>query len=141
MTKESKHSLSGCWYGNYYYASAGDKPYAFETVFIESEGSVTGNILDLGVHGEAGVTGSFTYPTLSFTKVYYKGGRSNVVYDGTMSEDGKSLSGHWQIPPLARGSWMAWRVEEKDNFDEVTTDTECDAEIEAKPLVAVSPGK
>src|SRR5271167_4205688 len=111
MANETKHLLSGCWYGNYYYASAGDKPYGFEAVFIENAGAVSGNILDLGVHGEAGVTGTFTYPEVHFSKVYYKGGRSSVVYEGTMSEDGKMLSGDWQIPPLARGSWMAWRVE------------------------------
>jgi hypothetical protein len=138
MANETNHSLNGCWYGNYYYASAGDKPYGFEAVFIENAGSVSGNILDLGVHGEASVTGTFSSGKVSFTKVYYKGGGNSVLYEGMMSEDGKMLSGQWQIPPLARGNWIAWRVEEKDNLEEMTTDTERDAEREAEPQVAVA---
>src|ERR1700677_2074320 len=101
MAEDSKQSVSGCWYGNYYYASAGDNPYAFEAVFIENQGSVSGNILDLGVHGEASVTGSFSAGKLAFTKVYYKTGGKSVQYEGTINDQGDMLSGQWQIPPLA----------------------------------------
>jgi hypothetical protein len=122
-------NLSGSWYGNYYYASS-STAYGFEVVFIENGGHVSGNILDLGVKGEANVSGTFSYPTLCFTKIYYSKASSPVIYEGTMSSDGKTLTGKWEIPPMAKGGWMAWRVEEKEEFDQ--TDTETDKDLEAE---------
>lgn len=124
-------NLSGNWYGNYYYANS-ETAYGFETVFIEEGGHVTGNILDLGVKGEANVTGTFSYPRLSFTKIYYSKASNPVKYEGTMSSDGKTLSGKWEIPPMAKGGWMAWRVEEKEDLDSLDTETDSDLEAEEK---------
>ena len=136
----SPSDLSGSWFGNYYYAS-GSTPFAFEAVFLQMGSSVTGNILDLGRLGEATVAGTFSPPKLKFTKMYYKGGHSQVTYRGTISEDGKTLSGSWEIVPIARGSWIAWRVEEKDEFEQLETEVESQKEKEEAPLVEAAPGR
>ncbi len=140
MADNNLSSLSGTWYGNYYYSSA-TTAYGFESVFIETKGAVVGNILDLSVFGEANISGTFTSPNLQFTKVYYKGGRASVYYEGKISGDGKILTGRWEIPPLGRGTWIAWRVEEEEASDKNSLDETIKQEQEAeKTLVQVAPG-
>jgi hypothetical protein len=134
MTDNTTPQLSGSWYGNYYYAS-GTTPYGFEAVFIERNGAVEGNILDLGISGEASISGTFTYPRLQFRKTYYKLAKNPVDYEGTMSSDGKTLTGNWKIPPSAKGTWIAWRIEEKEMADETLTDEELEKPKE-KTLVS-----
>ena len=137
---DSSTSISGSWFGNYYYAS-GSTPSGFEAVFVQSGSAISGNILDLARLGEATVTGTFLSQKLDFTKVYYKGGHSPVVYRGSMSSDGKTISGTWEIAPISRGSWIAWRVEEKEDLSELTTDGDVEAEKELAPLVEAAPGR
>lgn len=139
MVDGNVKGISGTWYGNYYYSSA-TTAYGFEGVFIETKGAITGNILDLSIFGEANVTGTFAAPNLQFTKVYYKGGRASVHYEGQISGDGKILTGKWEIPPLGRGTWIAWRVEEEGGYDKNSLDEIIKREQEAeKPLVEVAP--
>jgi hypothetical protein len=134
MAENAMPRLSGSWYGNYYYAS-GKTAHGFEAIFSENNGAVAGNILDLGVGSEASVSGTFSYPLLQFRKTYYKTAKAPVDYEGTMSGDGKTLTGKWKIPPAAKGSWIAWRIEEKESVDEILTDEAMDKEKE-KTLVS-----
>lgn len=137
MTENKNFGLSGSWVGNYYYSSA-TTAYGFEAVFIEDNGKLTGNILDLNVHGEANVTGTFACPKIEFTKLYYKTNNLAINYEGVLSADGKSMAGTWQIPPMARGNWIAWRIEEEEGMDDVDMDVSLDEEKERetqRPLV------
>jgi hypothetical protein len=82
-------------------------------------------------------------PKLEFKKVYYKGGHSAVLYQGTMGSDGKTISGSWEIAPVSRGTWIAWRVEEKEELDELDLDRglEEEKQKELAPLVQTLPGR
>jgi hypothetical protein len=115
MTKgESGHSIQGNWRGRYFYRSSSDA-HGFEAVFIDICGRVEGNILDDGSLGEAVVAGTFGYPSIEFTKIYYRKTAGGAVkYRGTMSEDGKMLSGTWQRPGSVSGTWVAVRTDEQE---------------------------
>lgn len=137
-----KNNVSGSWLGNYYYESTAQS-FGFEAVFIEVSGNVEGSILDDGHLGEARVFGSFADPELTFTKKYRTPGHNPVVYHGTMSDEGKKISGTWQIANLAKGSWIAWRQEEEE-FPESETEDEAMDEREkelARERVMVRPMK
>lgn len=113
-----KNSVSGSWLGNYYYESS-SQPFGFEAVFMEMSGNVEGSILDDCNLGEARAIGSFADPHLKFTKKYGNSTLNIVNYEGTMSDDGKKLSGTWQIKvaafgQTAKGGWLAWRQEEEE---------------------------
>lgn len=138
MSSESKHTLQGSWMGNYYYRSI-NQSFAFEAVFVEGKGLVDGNILDDSQLGEARVSGTFTYPNLTFVKKYDRAGLDPVRYEGTMDEDGKRISGQWRISPTCSGTWVAWRSDDEELDEDQTTDErELDVEIECRPMVATS---
>jgi len=122
----AKHNLSGSWLGNYYYEST-QQPFAFEAVFIEMNGNVEGSILDDGNLGEARVSGTYAEPHVNFSKKYGNVALNVVNYAGTMSDDGKKISGAWHINPKAKGRWLAWRQDEED-IPELETDDELDLE-------------
>ncbi len=131
--------LSGSWLGNYYYESGGSQPHGFEAVFIEIEGVVEGSILDDGHLGEARLFGSFTHPSLSFTKKY-DSGASPVYYEGTLSDEGKKLQGTWHITSSVKGYWYAWRQDDEEVPD-LQTEDELDQELEdaeSRQLVQVT---
>jgi hypothetical protein len=67
-SEKNNRSVAGNWLGNYYYNSSA-QAFGFEAVFIESGGAIQGSILDDGYLGEAQVSGTFTAPSLAFTKV------------------------------------------------------------------------
>lgn len=142
MSEENNAGITGSWWGNYYYSSA-NKAYGFEAVFVENNGALSGNILDMGTLGEATVSGTFTCPAVGFTKVYYKGGNAPVTYVGTLASDGKSMSGTWQIPPTVRGNWIAWRIDEEEGPEDLTleeaTEEEKVLEREKVPIRPIRP--
>ncbi len=109
------HSVQGSWLGRYFYKTRGDA-YGFEAVFVDINGRVEGNILDDSTLGEALVVGSFGYPSIEFTKTYLrKSGTSPLKYRGSMSEDGKMLSGTWSSG-LVSGTWLAVRTNDTDEL-------------------------
>lgn len=132
-----KNGLTGSWYGNYYYSS-GTVAYAFEAVLLENDGALTGNILDAMQLGEATVTGHFAQSKVEFTKVYYKGTHAPVQYEGTLSEDGKSLCGTWSIVPMSRGTWIAWRIDDEEGFESIS-DSESIVEEKERHKTLVMP--
>lgn len=135
MSDQKQYSVQGSWLGNYYYDGGAQLPCSFEAVFVESGGRVDGSILDDGRLGEAQVSGSFSYPSLTFTKSYYNSTLTPVRYDGVMSEEGKKLSGRWHISGDCHGTWHAWRSDCEEEESE-TLETVEKVEV---PLTATSP--
>jgi hypothetical protein len=128
MNMEREHSILGGWLGTYYYRSKYDMPVRFEATFSlpkESASGFGGTILDDIPIGEAVVShGLQTGPNIRFTKTYrepppeYELGA--IHYLGTMSEDGKQITGTWETQyrhkgKLRRraGSWEARRLWEE----------------------------
>lgn len=146
-SKKPNHTMQGSWRGRYFYTGNVHQPCGFEAVFLESNGIIDGNILDDGNLGEASVGGTFTYPSIAFTKAYRQAGLSPVSYKGTMSEDGNRLSGTWAIRSGFSGTWttkgnwsgtwVAVRLdgEEMLEFDETLGDERPKEEEHEKVLV------
>jgi hypothetical protein len=99
-------NLSGTWLGTYW--QNGD-PTRFEVVFIQSENSLTGNILDDSYLGEAQLTGSVIGRHVSFVKQYYNSALPPIDYNGTVSEDENLIQGSWRITLNDVGIWEARR--------------------------------
>lgn len=129
MSGEMHPTLTGSWQGRYTYENQREEC-GFEAVFIEQDGAVQGSILDSGRLGEAIVTGSFTYPNLSFQKSYYNSSLKKVVYDGTMSADGKKLTGRWSIGTVLSGKWFASRQDEEELLEKIITEEDNQEELE-----------
>lgn len=128
-----KNSINGSWLGNYYYEAA-SQPFGFEAVFMEINGSLEGSILDDGNLGEAKIYGSFSDPHLSFTKKYNNSGLNAVVYEGSISEEGKKICGQWRISNMAKGSWVAWRQDEEE-IPDLEFETEDDEVLEREKVM------
>jgi hypothetical protein len=131
MAGQSDHTVTGTWLGNYYYSRTADA-HGFEAVFVQSGTQIEGSILDDGQLGEAHVAGSFSGSQLQFCKIYNSKARNPVKYEGTLSEDGKSIVGHWKISGDCHGSWRAWRLD-----DEKVPETE-ETNIEVEPVHKVA---
>lgn len=131
----SDHSIAGTWKGHYSYRDDPEDGSGFEAVFYEdSKGVLEGHILDDEYMGQATISGVFSYPRVSFTKVYLLPGLSPVEYQGTMSGDGKSMSGTWIITQgsmvVRRGGWKAHRKDDERKKEE----TRQEEKITEKPL-------
>lgn len=115
------HSIAGTWKGHYSYRDDPEDGSGFEAVFYEdSKGILEGHILDDDqAFGQATISGVFSYPRVNFTKVYLlqePRRLSPIEYQGSMSGDGKSISGTWIIVQgstvLRRGGWKAHRKDD-----------------------------
>ncbi len=138
--------------GQYFYLGQQNGS-AFEVVFVEigghAQGLIEGSVLDNCNLGEAMVTGSFTYPSLQFTKTYINNRLDPVEYRGHMNEEGTEIKGNWYIRPrsqssgAAMGTWIATRGDSGEEFtfdiDETDEDTkeEIKRELEAPARTAV----
>ncbi|HVK03198.1 MAG TPA: hypothetical protein VM490_06965 [Armatimonadaceae bacterium] len=130
-------SVAGGWLGTYYYDDRTRMPVRFEaTLRLEGEagrgGRFGGTILDDGDLGEASVhKGVQDGLVVRFTKVYEHAnvwqGVVPVRYQGTLSEDGKRMTGNWQLSELhggvgrrvrIGGTWEARRIWSAE-FEEV----------------------
>jgi hypothetical protein len=157
-----RHSISGEWRGRYQHDGAHPRPSEFTAFISETSGSISGTIVDDGAAGKATLTGSFSFPSVEFSKTYVKEGQSKLVekktemvpkgelnllffkikiaqkktstttitetfrhpveYEGSMSEDGQTMSGKWKIAigALAQtGTWTASRAIETENAQEL----------------------
>ncbi len=107
MSNDFSPSVAGGWLGAYYYESRVRMPVRFEATFARSNGGegggerFGGTILDDEGGGEAaevslGVQqGTF----IRFVKIYSPPapGVFPVHYVGTLSSDGRLMTGHWKI--------------------------------------------
>ncbi len=132
------HSIVGEWRGHYQYPRFPELSSAFTAFFLEKNGRLDASIIDDCWPGKATGTGTFSYPKISFVKIYVNQsktmmegqfGKSKVQieastapvhYHGAMSEDGKSMSGTWTIsePSYATGTWTAYRADAEENAEE-----------------------
>ena len=101
----SEYSVVGGWLGTYYYdRKAGIEPARFEATFssLGRSGRFDGAILDDSNLGEAkALEGMQSGLSVAFVKVYVKPPRGQAVgpvaYEGTLSEDGKRITGTWRL--------------------------------------------
>jgi hypothetical protein len=111
------HSIAGEWRGHYQYRKLPDHGCSFSAFFSESSGQIDGTIVDDFAPGEARLEGSFAFPSLQFTKVYLNTIYSvaPIDYVGSMSQDGKTISGTWTIKNdhSTSGTWTAHRLNEE----------------------------
>ena len=107
MSNESAQSVAGGWLGAYYYESRTRTPVRFEATFIRLTGGEIGmerfggSILDdEGGNGSADVSHGVQQGTfVRFVKIHTPpaSGLFPVHYVGTLSEDGRILTGHWKM--------------------------------------------
>jgi hypothetical protein len=132
----AEHSITGRWRGHYQYRKSPDDGCSFTASITESCGLIEGIVEDDSWTGEASILGSFSFPSVQFTKVYLNVDmvkhvekrsdrtimtvRTNsepIHYEGTMTADGKTLNGTWKITGenvKVDGTWTAYRLEEKE---------------------------
>ena len=131
----SFHSIAGGWLGTFYYASRTLLPVRFEASFVRQAGDgdteqFCGSVVDDdNGDGVAQVAhGVRQAAFIRFTKRYMPPapGLYPVAYVGTLSADGRLLTGHWKIAlagsrrARARelvGTWDARRVWTADTDD------------------------
>lgn len=102
--------LTGDWLGTYSYPRQFE-PVSFEASLIEFDGIVTGTTSELADHGtgferilEGHLDGERSGDWVQFSKVYTGSPdthRSEIVYTGTVYDDGTRIEGTWTIP----GNW------------------------------------
>ncbi|MBC8135056.1 MAG: hypothetical protein H8F28_04110 [Fibrella sp.] len=146
MSSESSHSVAGGWLGAYYFESRTRTPVRFEASFArltDAEGNgerFGGSILDdEGGSGSAVVShgvqqGNF----VRFVKVPNPPapGLFPANYVGTLSEDGRVITGHWKITlgesrrSRAREIVGTWEARRLWHADESETGQEAEAERE-----------
>jgi len=137
------HSVQGSWRGRYFYPGSSEAQ-GFEAVFIDADGLLDGNILDDGMLGEADVTGKFLYPHIKFTKTYRTRSKHSVYYQGTMSEDGKTLMGRWVLPGGGhggsdyKGTWTAKRYEDGEDLKFAIED-QCELDLADEKRREIAP--
>ena len=106
--------LSGIWLGTYWQQG---QPVRFEMTVVQGGNTINGNILDDNYLGEASLIGTIAGRSVSFTKKYVMGSRHSVQYSGTVSEDGNTMQGKWQIL-VFRGAWEAQRQDDNLSLEQ-----------------------
>ena len=123
-------TIGGGWLGTYAYKGVSLRPAVrFEATIAApgAEGRFVGSILDDGSLGEADIHGGQSGLGFRFSKVYRKHGVSVVSYEGTLAEDGQTMSGTWQIGSAVHGVWdarRAWSDSGKLEAEETEEQTE-----------------
>jgi len=113
-------SIAGEWRGHYRYRECPDQGSGFSAFITETAGRIEGTIIDDFKPTNASFTGSFSFPSVQFTKVYSNPAQVTypIEYQGSMSEDGKEMSGTWLLHDINNvchtGTWIANRVDETE---------------------------
>jgi hypothetical protein len=109
------HGITGKWRGHYSYHRRPDDGSGFDVSFIEEKDGLTGTVRDDFAPHDATLLGTFSYPAVAFVKTYTQPTYFPIKYEGTMSDDGKSIRGTWVIeadPYSTSGTWTAFRASE-----------------------------
>ena len=114
-TGQEQGGVGGGWLGTYAYKGLlrVKPPVRFEATFTEpdGEGAFLGTILDdSGGLSEADVNGQQSGRGIRFSKVYRRGLRVPISYEGTLADDGRTMQGTWRIADDAYGVWDARRL-------------------------------
>lgn len=142
-----KHDIAGKWRGNYQYHRRPDDGSSFNATFTGEGARFQGTIVDDYAPCEAFALGSFSFPSVQFTKVYKTGElvhrmeerngqvvliaedyANAVEYTGKMDDDGQSMSGTWSIT-LGGGSETGFWTAHRLSTDEKKAETEEGAHI------------
>ena len=124
------HSVAGGWLGTYTYRGTQRTapPVRFEATLAAGDaGRFSGTILDDGKGGEARVDGTQDNNRVRFTKIYARrvGGYAHPVeYDGTLSDDGRTMKGTWHTNNTLTGAWEARRLWSAEGEQETLTEPE-----------------
>lgn len=112
--KLGQGALGGGWLGTYAYKGRlqAQPPVRFDATFYQSDGggSFFGTILDDGGLGEADMRGEQSGQGIRFAKDYRQSRMPLVSYEGTLSEDSRTMAGTWRIDRTAHGVWDARRT-------------------------------
>ncbi|KSB87481.1 hypothetical protein AS593_08175 [Caulobacter vibrioides] len=109
-------NLTGVWQGLYSYPEA-SAPVAFTATVLESGAWVSGSVHEVA-YDEYGVAEVFATllgrrsgASVTFTKTYDGSGGWNhdVLYAGTVSDDGTEVEGSWSIPGVWSGKFLMIR--------------------------------
>ncbi len=114
----ASHGIDGNWRGHYTYAKNPDGGSGFDANFVEEGAGLSGDIMDDFWPGAATISGTFAFPSLRFTKVYIGQKLAPVNYQGTMNDDGKTISGTWTVVDngvSVRGNWTAYRTDQQSS--------------------------
>lgn len=93
-------NISGTWLGTYW---QNGQPTRFEVTFAQGGNALSGSILDDSPLGEAQLSGEVVGRSIQFVKRYLTSSPMPIGYAGTISEDGNSMTGTWQISSSGRG--------------------------------------
>ena len=111
---QEQGNVGGGWLGTYAYRGAlrALPPVRFEATFTEpdGEGRFTGTLLDDDGPDEADVTGGQSARGIRFSETCRASSNPAVSYEGTLSDDGRTMQGTWRIADEAHGVWDARRL-------------------------------
>lgn len=110
-------SVGGGWLGTYAYRGVlrALPPVRFEATFSEpdGEGCFFGTILDDGPDEwsieEADISGGQSAHGLRFSETCRASSNPAISYEGTLSDDSRTMQGTWRIADEAHGVWEARR--------------------------------
>jgi len=116
-------NVSGFWTGEYTYSQLNDSPVSFQTELKQVAALVEGTITEQNTFDEqagqiliAELFGKVSGNNISFTKTYSNSpmGKDKVLYSGTVSEDGNTITGEWKIFSFWHGTFrMTKAIEQK----------------------------
>ncbi len=113
---DANANLTGVWQGLYSFAVA-MAPVAFTATLLENGAWVSGSVHEVAyddtgaVEVFATLLGTREGASVSFTKTYdgSAGWNHDVVYAGTVSDDGTEIEGTWNIPGVWSGKFLMIR--------------------------------
>ena len=115
--------ISGFWTGEYTYSQLNDGPILFHVEIQQVATLVEGTTTEQNTFDElagqiliAELFGKVSGNDISFTKTYSNSpmGKDKVLYSGTVSEDGNTITGQWKIFSFWNGTFrMTKAIEQK----------------------------
>jgi hypothetical protein len=126
-------NVGGGWLGTYAYRGTlrALPPVRFEATFTEpdGEGRFTGTLLDDEGPDEADVSGGQSARGIRFSETCRASSNPAVSYEGTLSDDGRTMQGTWRIADEAHGVWDARRL-----WSESIVDTDVEEQEEHEQI-------
>ncbi len=125
--------VSGFWTGEYAYDSIAGMRVEFKAELKQMGLEVSGNTTENNTFAEncgpiliAELIGQVSGQNMSFTKTYMNGppGQAKISYSGSISEDGKHISGSWTMMKMWTGSFKMTRATEQSPRRQIVTANE-----------------
>lgn len=122
--------VDGFWTGEYLYDKAGFPTVEFQAELRQLEAIISGNTTEFNTFDhEAGqiiigeLFGKVAGHSISFTKVYKNTSYAadEIAYTGSVSDDGKLITGRWNITGVFSGSFRMIRAHEQKPVKTIVT--------------------